>query len=43
MKKGIAKGESQILSATEMKELENLILKSKDKHIMISRNFCYYM
>ena len=32
MKKGIAKGESQILSATEMKELENLILKSKDKH-----------
>ncbi len=32
LKKGIVKGESKLLSNEEVKELENLILKSKDKH-----------
>jgi len=33
LKKGIVKGSSELLSNTEMKELENLILKNKDKHL----------
>ena len=33
MKKGIVKGNSQLLSNSEIKELENLILKSKNKHL----------
>jgi len=34
MKKGIVKGKSELLSSTEIKELENLILKNKDTHLM---------
>ena len=33
MKKGIVKGRSELLSYSEIKELENLILKSKNKHL----------
>jgi putative 2OG-Fe(II) oxygenase len=33
LKKGVVKGESELLSNKEMKELENLILRSKDKHL----------
>lgn len=33
MKKGITQGESNLLSTIEIKELENLILKSKDEHL----------
>ena len=33
LKKGIAKGQSEILFSDEIKELENLILKSKDQHL----------
>ena len=33
MKKGITQGESNLLSTMEIKELENLILKSKDEHL----------
>jgi non-haem Fe2+, alpha-ketoglutarate-dependent halogenase len=33
LKKGIVKGQSDILSNNEIKELENLILKSKDEHL----------
>tara|TARA_B110000259_G_scaffold180728_1_gene221823 strand:+ start:832 stop:1713 length:882 start_codon:yes stop_codon:yes gene_type:complete len=32
LKKGVVKGESKILSNEEVKELEDLIIKSKDKH-----------
>tara|TARA_B100001121_G_C18649219_1_gene603213 strand:- start:344 stop:1240 length:897 start_codon:yes stop_codon:yes gene_type:complete len=32
MKKGIVKGKSQLLTDSEIKELEKLILKNKDKH-----------
>ena len=31
MKKGIVKGKSQLLSNSELKELENLIVKNKNK------------
>ena len=34
MKKGIVKGKSQLLSDSELKELENLILKNKNKYPM---------
>ena len=33
LKKGIVKGRSELLSNIEVKELENLILKSKDEHL----------
>ncbi len=33
MKKGIVKGRSELLSDFEIKELENLIIKSKNKHL----------
>ena len=33
LKKGIVKGKSEILSNVEIKELETLILKSKDEHL----------
>lgn len=33
LKKGIVKGRSELLSNIEVKELENLILKNKDKHL----------
>ena len=33
MKKGIVKGKSELLSKSEIKELESLILKSKNKHL----------
>ena len=33
LKKGIVKGQSEILSNEEMKELENLLLRSKDKYL----------
>ena len=32
LKKGVVKGESKILSNEEVKELEYLIIKSKDKY-----------
>ena len=32
LKKGVVKGESKLLSNEEVKELEDLIIKSKDKH-----------
>ena len=34
MKKGVVKGKSELLSSEEIKELENLILKNKDNHLM---------
>ena len=33
LKKGIVKGESNLLSKEEIKELEDLIVKSKGKHL----------
>ena len=37
MKKGIVKGRSEPLSQSEIKELENLILKSKNKYLKMER------
>lgn len=34
MKKGIVKGKSELLSSTEIKELEKLILKNKNNHLI---------
>ena len=33
MKRGIAKGKSELLSVSELKELESLILNTKDKYL----------